>query len=281
MTDMHRDSSPSKDPGRGAARVEDRPAARHVYVALSRRSGGLSVGVDLTVSGECSLACLYCQVPRNRPVHGRPVVDAARLARELEETLASGPDRYADVVVAGGGEPTLTANLAEVLAEVERVCQRTGFSKPRRIYTNGVHVATPAVQAALVDWAEHGGQIWVKLDTVNEPTLLHLWRTRLTVAVHVAGIWDLARRCPIGIQTMMMRGPGLDPIEQTARELAIAIDGGLALGAQVTELQLIAPSRPPGDPVAAKGIVPASCAELEQAARIVREKTSLPVAIFP
>jgi hypothetical protein len=121
----------------------------------------------------------------------------------------------------------------------------------------------------------------VKLDTVNEPALLHLWRTRLTVAVHVAGIWDLAQRCPIGIQTMMMRGPGLDSIEKTARELAIAIDAGLALGAKVTEVQLIAPSRPPGDPVAAEGIVPASSAELEQAARIVRETTSLPVTIFP
>jgi wyosine [tRNA(Phe)-imidazoG37] synthetase (radical SAM superfamily) len=281
MADMHRDSNPPNDPGRGAARVEDRPAARHIYVANSRRSGGLSVGVDLTVSGECSLACLYCQVPRNRPVHGRPLVDVARLSNELEATLVSGPDRYADVVLAGGGEPTLAMNLAEVLGEVERVCERTGFAKPRRIYTNGLHVATQAVQIALVDWASRGGEIWVKLDAVSEQVLLHLWRTRLTVAVHVAGIWDLAKRCPIGIQTMMMRGPGLLPIQETARQIAAAIAEGLALGAKVKEVQLIAPSRPPGDPVAAKGIVPASAGELEEAARIVRETTALPVVIFP
>jgi wyosine [tRNA(Phe)-imidazoG37] synthetase (radical SAM superfamily) len=278
---MHRDPKALTDPGRGAARVEDRPVGRYVYVAMSRRSGGLSVGVDLTVSGECSLACIYCQVPRNRPVHGRPVVDVASLAKELEDTLSSGPDRYADVVLAGGGEPTLAMNLAEVLAEVERVCQRAGFSKPRRLYTNGLHVATPAVQRALVDWADRGGEIWVKLDTVNEPVLLHLWRTKLTVAVHVAGIWDLARRCPIGIQTMMMLGPGLDSIEETARQIAGAIEAGMALGAKVKEVQLIAPSRPPGNPGAAEGVVPASREQLEAAARIVRERTSLPVAIFP
>jgi wyosine [tRNA(Phe)-imidazoG37] synthetase (radical SAM superfamily) len=278
---MHRIPNPSDEAGRGAARPPDQPAFRHVYVAMSRRSGGLSVGVDLTVSGECSLACIYCQVPRNRPVHGRPVVDVTALAKELEATLSSGPNTYADVVLAGGGEPTLAMNLAEVLAEVERVCRRTGFAKPRRIYTNGLHVATPAVQDALVAWSNGGGEIWVKLDTVNEPVLLHLWRTKLTVAVHVAGIWDLAQRCPIGIQTMMMTGPDLDSIEQTARQLAIAIEAGLALGAKVNEVQLIAPSRPPGNPAAAGAIVPASREDLEAAARTIRERTSLPVAIFP
>lgn len=278
---MHDGSNLRNDPGLGAARVEDRPTGRYVYVASSRRSGGLSVGVDLTVSGECSLACLYCQVPRNRPVHGRPVVDVARLSEELEATLAAGCDRYADVVLAGGGEPTLASNLGAVLREVEAVCQRSGFVGPRRIYTNGVHVATAAVQDALVDWAERGGEIWVKLDTVSEPTLLHLWRTKLNVAVHVAGIWDLAERCQIGIQTMMMRGPGLLPIDETAQKIAAAIAEGLALGAKIACVQLIAPSRPPGDPIAAAGIVPASRDELEAAARIVREKTSLPVSIFP
>jgi wyosine [tRNA(Phe)-imidazoG37] synthetase (radical SAM superfamily) len=278
---MHRDASQPTEPGRGAARVEDRPAGRYVYVAMSRRSGGLSVGLDLTVSGECSLACIYCQVPRNRPVHGRPVVDVARLAEELEQTLGADPSRYADVVLAGGGEPTLAMNLGEVLAEVQRVCGRTGFSKPRRIYTNGLHVAAPAVERALVDWAAHGGEVWVKLDTVNEPVLLRLWRTKLTVAVHVAGIWDLAKRCPIGIQTMMMTGPGLDSIEQTAEQLAAAIETGLALGAKVRQVQLIAPSRPPGNPSAAEGVVPATAEDLRAAARVIGARTSLPVAIYP
>jgi len=281
MAGMQRNSTIAKNPGEGAARVDDRPAGRHVYIAMSRRSGGLSVGVDLTVNGECSLACIYCQVPRERPVHGRPAVDVALLAGELTDVLAADPDRYADVVVAGAGEPTLAMNIGEVLREIDLVCSRTGFTKPRRIYTNGVHVAAPDVQAALVEWADRGGEIWVKLDTVNEPVLLHLWRTKLTVAMHVAGIWDLAKRCPIGIQTMMMRGPGLDSIERTAHQIANAIRAGLAIGAKVKEVQLTALARPPGDPVAAEGIVSATREELEIAARIVREKTSLPVAIFP
>ncbi len=42
-----------------ARRFRDR---QYVYPVVSRRSGGLSLGVNLSPSARCNFACVYCQV---------------------------------------------------------------------------------------------------------------------------------------------------------------------------------------------------------------------------
>ena len=41
-------------------------ANRFVYPVLSRRSGGISVGVNLNPDKVCNFDCIYCQVDRTR-----------------------------------------------------------------------------------------------------------------------------------------------------------------------------------------------------------------------
>ena len=36
---------------------------RYVYAVLSRRAGGVSIGVNLNPDKRCNFRCVYCQVP--------------------------------------------------------------------------------------------------------------------------------------------------------------------------------------------------------------------------
>jgi wyosine [tRNA(Phe)-imidazoG37] synthetase (radical SAM superfamily) len=95
---------------------------RYVYPVLSRRAGGISVGVNLNLDKACNFHCVYCQVDRTRPGEEQ-FVDLQRLAEELERTVelvASGRiyddtqfratpvplRRFNDIALSGDGEPT-------------------------------------------------------------------------------------------------------------------------------------------------------------------------------
>jgi len=112
--------SPSETPF--AAHSRAYAANRYVYPVLSRRAGGLSIGVNLNTNRHCNFRCVYCQVDRSVPATGGPV-DLAVLAAELDrmlELVLSGeiyrgaqfrqvPDvlrRLNDIALSGDGEPT-------------------------------------------------------------------------------------------------------------------------------------------------------------------------------
>src|SRR3954470_13254942 len=65
---------------------------RFVYPVLSRRSGGISIGVNLNPDKICNFDCIYCQVDR-RSESETQFVETEQLLRELDDTL--------DLVVSG------------------------------------------------------------------------------------------------------------------------------------------------------------------------------------
>src|SRR5215472_4428735 len=58
----------------------------YVYAVVSRRSKGVSIGVNLNPDKVCNFDCVYCQVDRTTPPVVRDV-DVPRLLEELEEML--------------------------------------------------------------------------------------------------------------------------------------------------------------------------------------------------
>ena len=59
---------------------------RFVYVVVSPRARGLSVGVNMNPDQQCNFDCAYCEVDRAKP--GRQQLDVEVMATELETTLA-------------------------------------------------------------------------------------------------------------------------------------------------------------------------------------------------
>src|SRR5512140_806538 len=101
----------------------------YVYAVVSRRSHGVSVGINLNPSKACNFDCIYCQVDRTVPPRVR-AVNLERLTAELDAVLqaaATGtlyakppfdalpPDRreVRDIAFSGDGEPTTYSRFKE------------------------------------------------------------------------------------------------------------------------------------------------------------------------
>jgi hypothetical protein len=197
--------------------------------------------------------------------------------------LRSAPDPgWADLAVAGSGEPTLAVNFEQALDRILATAAKAAFAGPKRIYTNGLHLEKRTVRRALENWTNQSGEIWVKIDALSDEMCAKLWRRRVTPAAHVARIWKFAQEQPVGIQTTMMRGEGMVCPETLAHQIAGVVSWGLALGAKFRGIQLVAPVRPAGDPAALRAaqLTPARAEDLQVAARILEAELNVPVQVF-
>jgi wyosine [tRNA(Phe)-imidazoG37] synthetase (radical SAM superfamily) len=117
---------------------------RFVYPVLSRRAGGLSIGVNLNPDKVCNFDCIYCQVNRTQHSETR-FVETDDLLRELEETLrlaASGAiyetgkfrdtpphlRHLKDIAFSGDGEPTTYKNFDEIIAACAALKRRLAWT---------------------------------------------------------------------------------------------------------------------------------------------------------
>ena len=106
---------------------------RFVYPVLSRRSAGISLGINLNPDKVCNFDCVYCQVNRTRQSETR-FVDMETLRDELDRMLqwaGSGQifecDKFRDCPAAlrqlkdmafsGDGEPTTFRNFDRIVSQ--------------------------------------------------------------------------------------------------------------------------------------------------------------------
>ena len=197
----------------------------YVYPVVSRRAGGLSVGINLNPNNACNWRCIYCQVP-NLVRGAAPKIDLAQLERELRGFLAevlhgdfflrrvpAGMRRLTDLALSGNGEPTSAAEFEAVIELIARLRNELGVDPAVKtlLITNGSLIHRPAVQAGLGRLAALNGEVWFKLDRATRTgiravngTSLPLSRVRRNLAV-CAGL------CPTWIQTCVFALDGAPP----------------------------------------------------------------------
>ena len=166
---------PTALPNEAAAEVST------VYGPVESWRVGRSLGVDLLcVDSICSFRCVYCQLGRIN-VHTTERAVYVPTARVLED-LRRSEWRAADVVtLSGSGEPTLAANLGEVIRGIKSL---TG--KPVIVLTNSAHLWDARVRRELAG----ADQIFCKLDAADEETFRRVNRPAapVTLASTVEGI---------------------------------------------------------------------------------------------
>lgn len=154
----------------------DSAGLRYVYPVVSRRAGGVSVGVNLNPNNACNWACVYCQV-EGLSRGGPPPIDLERLERELagfldaalhgdfmRDHVPESARRLMDVAFSGNGEPTSAAEFAEAIDLVVGLVGRRAPGLTIRLITNGSLVHRPVVQEGLRTLGAAGGEVWFKLD---------------------------------------------------------------------------------------------------------------------
>ncbi len=253
---------------------------RYVYAVVSRRAGGVSVGVNLNPNRACNWRCVYCQVEGLSRGAG-PDIDLAALEAELDAMLASitegefmsesvpeGARVLRDVAFSGDGEPTTSPQFEGAVEVVGRVIARRQSALPVVLITNGSMADRESVRAALVKLASINGEAWFKLDAATDDGIARANNVVISAERHLARLASCAAIVPTWVQTCVLRRDGvIEPRDADAYVDALArlVRDGVPLKG-VRMYSLARPSYQPEAP----SLSPATLDEMESLASKLR-----------
>lgn len=258
---------------------------KFVYPVLSRRSKGISVGVNLNPDKVCNFDCIYCQVDRRSEAETR-FVETEQLLSEIDQTLtmiASGElfdddefqtvpterRRLNDIAFSGDGEPTTYRNFDEIIAAVADLKRQHNLPDVKLVLiTNASMFHKPAVERGLAILDENNGEIWAKLDAGSDEYYQLVERTKVPFRRVLDNIAAAAKVRPVVIQSLFMRIRGDAPPEPEIDAFCDRLSEIVAAGGQLKLVQVYTVARPPAESF----VTSLSDAELEAIAAKVRAR---------
>ncbi|MGX2041188.1 radical SAM protein [Methylocaldum sp. MU1018] len=210
----------------------DSAGLTYVYPVVSRRSGGLSVGINLNPNNACNWRCVYCQVP-NLVRGAAPDIDEDRLREELRGLLndvlrgdfyerfrmPSEQRAIKDIAISGNGEPTSCKTFDRIVELIGAVCGEFGLLGKIKLVliTNGSLIHRPVVQEGLKRWREFGGEVWFKMDSATAEGMLRINQVNRSPEAVRRNLEICAGLCPTWIQTCLFAFDGEPPSEAERR----------------------------------------------------------------
>lgn len=197
---------------------------KYVYPVLSRRSHGISIGLNVNPDKACNFDCIYCQVDRTTEsaVKKFDLGIAEDELREMVEMVRSGEIaqhepfksvqsellRLSDIALSGDAEPTTLPNFAETIAMVARV-------KPPDakivLITDAGGLDRADVKRGLEIMDANNGEVWAKLDAGTEKYFKVINRTKIPFARILKNIAETAKVRPMVIQSLFLKIRGEGP----------------------------------------------------------------------
>jgi wyosine [tRNA(Phe)-imidazoG37] synthetase (radical SAM superfamily) len=235
-----------------------------VYPVLSRRSHGLSIGVNLNPDKVCNFDCIYCQVDR-KSVSEVPFVELPQLIQELTETLrwaVSGEiyqhgkfrdtprdlRRLNDLAFSGDGEPTTYKNFDQIVQCCAELKQQLADSSVKMVLiTNASMFHRPHVIRGLEILDQNRGEIWAKLDAGTEPYFRRVERTSIPFERILRNICQAALVRPLVIQSLFMRIGGESPPAEEIEAYCAQLNQMQSQGAQFKLVQVYTIARRPAE----------------------------------
>lgn len=237
----------------------------YVYPVVSRRAGGVSIGINLNPNNACNWRCIYCQVPDLKR-GAAPKIDLIQLESELRSFLHELVDgdfmqqqvplearRINDIALSGNGEPTSAKEFEQVITLIKRV-KHDFAALPSDLklvlITNGSLINRPYVQAGLKQMRSMNGEVWFKLDSATREGRLRVNNTRMSLKQVRENLATAASLCPTWIQTCVFQIDDKPPTEKETDAYLAFIDGLLSKGAPLKGVLLYGIARPSLQPEA-------------------------------
>ena len=266
---------------------------RYVYVVVSSRARGLSIGVNMNPDKLCNFNCVYCEVNRATTAPLK-TLDVDVMADELQRTLGlarSGKLHHLEhhrntpselleirhVALSGDGEPTLCPNFLDAVQAVmhARALRKFPFFKIVLI-TNATGLDRSQVQESLKRFTK-SDEVWVKLDGGTQEYLDKVSRLKdVTLGKILSNILHLARQRPVVIQSLFPAINGEEPTAEDIHQYAQRLNELKSDGAQISMVQIYSANRPMSH--AECGHLPLKT--LSQIAQVVRQVAGLPAEVF-
>ena len=267
----------------------------YVYPVVSRRSKGISIGVNLNPDKVCNFDCIYCSVDRKVPGTAKDV-DMGRLRAELAQMIEVArseaiyrfdpfdriPEqlrRINDIAFSGDGEPTTFAEFPAACRMAAEVKDAAGLGDVKLVViTNATMFQRPAVRDALAFLDGHNGEIWAKLDAGTEAYYQVVDRTSIPLRRVLENITWCARQRATVIQTLLMRVHDVPPGGEEIAAYISRLREVMAAGGKIKLVQLYTVARGTTEAYATA----LSAAELEViGARVRGGLGSVPVEVYP
>jgi histidinol dehydrogenase len=266
-----------------------------VYPVYSRRSGGLSIGINLFPDEKsCPFDCPYCEV---FPFLNNAAFSLQQMEEELcEAIIAAGEQNVVikDICFSGNGEPSLSLDFPDALELAARVRDKLAPAASVVFITNGTGLLTPEVFKILKEAAagKMALDIWLKLDAGTPEWYRKMNRCDIEFEYMTSVIKRFASCAPVTIQTMLCTIDGKEPPPEEAKaweKLILEIaspdeDSPVQDGnAGIRKVQIYGKARPsPEDPKAST--LPVT--RLEERAASLRSALSsagfsIPVDVYP
>lgn len=239
----------------------------YCYPVISRRSRGVSLGVNLNPDKVCNFDCVYCEVDRLTPPKRRDLdldllVDELGLLLDLAtsgeiyeippfDSARPEQRRLNDIAFSGDGEPTTVREFAEAVQRIARLKGQRGLDLVKLVLiTDSSRLQAPDVVAGLETLMAHQGEVWAKLDAGSEAFYREICRSQVPFQRILDNLLATARRWPIVIQTLFLDWKGQGPSEAELEAYCGRLEHILGNGGQLQAVQLYTVARPTPEPEA-------------------------------
>ena len=200
---------------------------KYIYPVVSRRAGGLSLGINLNTNNACNWQCIYCEVPNL--VRGKPeTIDLYKLENELDYWLdqivnksflsqyTKSKTEFKDIAFSGNGEPTASKQFKDVISILIKKIDEYKLDRIIiRLITNGSYMAKPETQEALSLLSNLKREIWFKIDQTNKDGVKIINQVSLSISSVKKNLEAAIKSNPTVIQTCLFKLNGKLPSSES------------------------------------------------------------------
>ena len=198
---------------------------KYIYSVISRRAGGLSIGVNLNVNNACNWQCIYCEIP-NLTRGSPPPIELDVLEDELrfflheiihgdymEKNVAIEDRHLKDIAFSGNGEPTSAEEFPQVILIVKKILEEFNLLHKIkiRLITNGSLMHKESVLEGIQVLAKMNGEVWFKVDAALEESTKLINQVNIKPQQVIDRLKRCSEICPTFVQTCIFTIDNKEP----------------------------------------------------------------------